>query len=229
MPPATHRRLPGNFRQTVAAAAAGDHLYIVAATILYRVDAETGAFEALTDRWHPHAMVGLGGALYVWEASGALYRTSPAEGSWTQVPGIWRDVRAVTATRDRLCVATERTLVTLDPDTGVTTRVPGSWDAVHLVGLGRHVFSWEQDGALYRADLATGTTTLLPGHWPHTTAAVAARDALYAVDDGVLYRVDPRTGAYAALGTGYRPQHLVAVGSHLYSIEDGALYRVSPG
>lgn len=222
----TYQRLAGSWSQTTAAAGCGDQLYAVDGTILYRVDPKTGTHAALTNRWQTRFLVGFGTKLYAWETDGALYAASAEDGSYQRLGGTWNRVAAATSTRDGLCVAIDQSLYSVDPKTGDRTRLPGRWDPVHLIGIGAFVFAWEKDGALYRIDARTGSYTPLPGNWPLTTAVAAARDALFAIDNGTLYQVDPRSGSYQALGTGYRSELLVGVGSYLCSIEDGALYRL---
>lgn len=220
-------RMEGNWARVEAVAASREQLFVVDNTILYRV-AQTGAYEPLTNRWHPRAMAALGDALYLFATDDNLYKVSQADGTFTQLTRGWREIRGATTTRDGLYVATAQSIFQLDPDTGEELKLPQRWDVKLLVGMGTFLFAFETDGTLRRLDTRDGTYVTLPGNWPNVTAAAAAQDALFAIDNTVLYRIDPRTGATARLDNRFHTQHLAVVGSHLFSFENGELFRVTP-
>lgn len=219
--------LEGTWARVEGACAGREHMFIVSDTILYRLPL-IGAATELSDRWHPRAMTAFGESLFVIEEGDRLYRASQHDGSYEGLTSGWREVKAITATRDALYIANERNIYQIDPQTGDETALPNRWDVKLMIGFGAFLFVVELDGTLRRIDPREGTYVTLPGNYPLTKAIAATQDAIWAVDDTVLYRVDPRTGAYQRIANRFLTERLLALGPALYSFERGGIWRVVP-
>ena len=149
----------------------------------------------------------LDGKLYTVEASGKLYATDPADGSWTQLGGAdFANAAFLFAAGDSLVsIEKDGTLYLIDPQDGSWTQSGplGGWaNTIAGAVLDGTLYTVESSGTLYATDPAAGTWKKVGNpDFAATKFLFAAVDRLVSIEkSGTAYLVDPADGSWKQVG-----------------------------
>ena len=176
----------------------------------------------------------LDGKLYTVEASGKLYATDPADGSWTPLGGAdFANTAFLFAAGDSLVsIEKDGTLYLIDPQDGrwKQSGPSGGWaNTIAGAVLDGTLYTVESSGTLYATDPAAGTwQTVGSPDFAGAAHLFAAENRLVSIErNGNFYLIQPADGTWERAGDFAAWENTVAgtvLGQVLYTAEtDGAL------
>ncbi|MGD9781294.1 MAG: hypothetical protein AB7V14_03975 [Kiritimatiellia bacterium] len=176
----------------------------------------------------------LDGKLYTVEASGKLFATDPADGSWDQIGGAdFANTAFLFAAGEKLAsIEKDGSLYLIDPaDASWKPSGPANGWANTIAGamLDGTLYTVESGGALYASDPAAGTWKKVGNpDFAATAFLFAAGGKLVSIEQsGSLYLIDPADGSWTSSGEASAWAGATAgapLGQVLYTAEkDGAL------
>ena len=173
----------------------------------------------------------LDGLLYTVEATGNLYATDPADGSWNKIGGAdFANTAFLFAAGDSLAsIEKDGSLYLIDPLNGTWKRSgpAGGWaNTIAGAMLDGALYTIESGGALYASDPAAGTWQKAGNpDFAATQFLFAAGDRLVSIEkSGTLYLINPADGSWTPSGEAGAWANTVAgavAGGTLYTVENG--------
>src|SRR5258706_774726 len=180
-------------------------------------------------------MVGMDGYIWSVEADGSLYKTDPANGTFTQVgdKGAFQHLKLIEGMDHLLWTVEGDTLYKSDPATGKWERSGeggGLARTIAMVGLNGILYSIEPDGSLWKTDKSGNDTLVDKGGFKGCTHLTEMGGKLFTIEDGTLYQTDPATLKWSQVGKEGDFANISVMegtGSFIWMIDkSGNLYKV---
>jgi hypothetical protein len=150
-------------------------------------------------------MVGMDGFIWSVESDGSLYKTDPANGTFTQVgdKGSFQRLKLIEGMDHMLWTVEGDTLYKSDPVSGKWERSGegGGWArTIDMVGLNGILYSVEPDGSLWKTDKSGNDTLIDKGSFKGVTHLTEMGGKLWTIEEGTLYQTDPATLKWSQIG-----------------------------
>lgn len=180
-------------------------------------------------------MVGMDGYIWSVEADGSLFKTNPADGTYTQVgeKGSFTRLKLIEGMDHMLWTVEGDTLYKTDPATGKWEKSGegGGWGrTIAMVGLNGILYSVEPDGSLWKTDKSGNDTLIDKGGFKGVTDLTEMGGKLYTIEEGTLYQTDPNTLKWQQVGKDDEFSNITAMigtNSFIWMIDkSGNLYKV---
>lgn len=180
-------------------------------------------------------MVGMDGYIWSVEADGSLFKTNPADGTYTQVgeKGSFTRLKLIEGMDHMLWTVEGDTLYKTDPATGKWEKSGegGGWGrTIAMVGLNGILYSVEPDGSLWKTDKSGNDTLIDKGGFKGVTDLTEMGGKLYTIEEGTLYQTDPNTLNWQQVGKDGEFSNITAMigtNSFIWMIDkSGNLYKV---